>query len=645
MKTAFATVLLCSSALATSLRGSHHHNHNHTSPPASVSAASPEPAAGHATASNQLTILQTSMPLVPTVDFAPALGSGTSTCHYPGMLLPELSAPLTTSAREQTSFVYSQVVPLKLHTGMFSSQFQALSEDFSSTITKNGKSNSTATFFADQENLFNGIYPTGPRGSFKNISNVQGSNGAWKSDRYASELLGHTLLASFLTTKSDGVYELDFTGTSNSIGSGSGALSTRTLKDEVVDLAPKHQLLRCKAELVSKRTDDGTKSRPALTTITVYSSDGDPVLTATPADGVKWELAKVVLHGMGAFVLQSFHTGVHLMASVTTTAAVRSLPRETLLNGMFDAQNTLVVTAIWEQMAFLHNDSPSMWNKQVWDCDIKEVRRITVKLARYLLQVDPREFLSMQDGTTKPKPEWWGGGAANFIAPIEKFARSVAQGAITDARNYGQLGDATSYLEVLQQQLLENGALGENTTATPSLDVTTEDGLAGLYTNMVFFESVFHGAIFATRECFLPIAMPMTAQFLPYLVGAPGAAAGVETIEDAINKFVTTDNMLREKLTPIVHFANMMYSTGSGFDGAVEISEGPYYNTGSWHRGESHIKQYQDEIHHARSKIMGVFGTEFAVKGTTGDGFLPGYYYPTDAAKPSGYSMTETVYI
>ncbi|GMH85484.1 hypothetical protein TrST_g10488 [Triparma strigata] len=139
--------------------------------------------------------------------------------------------------------------------------------------------------------------------------------------------------------------------------------------------------------------------------------------------------------------------------------------------------------------------------------------------------------------------------------------------------------------------------------------------------------------------------MPMTSQFLPYLAGASGAATGVVTIEDAINKFVTADNLLRENLTPIRTYATVMYNTGSGYDGAVEISDGPYYNTEAWRHGESHIQTYQAEVGLARARVMETFGTNFATNNVAGEGFLPGYYYPVDAAKPSGYLMSETVYI
>ena len=38
----------------------------------------------------------------------------------------------------------------------------------------------------------------------------QGSNGAWKSDRFAAKLLGHTLLAAFMTQIGKDLFEIDF---------------------------------------------------------------------------------------------------------------------------------------------------------------------------------------------------------------------------------------------------------------------------------------------------------------------------------------------------------------------------------------------------------------------------------------------------
>lgn len=570
--------------------------------------------------------------MTPTVEFA-----GNGKCSYPGILVPKPSAPTTITARGEALFVLSQLVPMKRREGAFHAAAAALFKDFVPTI-KGGKSNGTAACYAKMARLVNSFHPAGTDGP----RNVQGSEGAWKSDRFASELVGHSLLASFLVAKGHGVFEMDLTGAAPATATAQMA----SLVADVVNVAPR-SLLRCKAELISDARS-GTP-RPTLTSITVYSPDGNPALIATAADGgVQWELAKIAMHGLGAFVLENVHTAVHLLASVTTSAAARSLPRETLLNGILDASHTQVATAIWEQMDQLQNDKHSLFSGQVYDCDIKALRLLQVKITRSLLVMDPREFLSMgADDSGSERPAWWAGGAAKFIRPIEKFALRVAQGAIADAQNLGARVGGASYLGILQQQLAEIGAFGDDGVGNiaPSLDVATEEGLARFYASVVFFESVVHGGLFGAREFVLPLSMPMTAQFLPFLTSPPGTFAGVDTVEDAINMFVTTDNMLRSNAEPMVAWLSVLYGTTGGVEGGLEISDGPYYNTESWDMGSVAIKEYREEIAAARGEIMGMFGDGFATQGSSGGGFLPGFYYPVDATKPSGYSMTETTYL
>jgi len=606
----------------------------------------------------EMEALQSMMPMTQTV----AYGSG-KTCSYPDVLLPDNAAPSTTTARAEATFIFDHVIPMKSAAGEFNAGLESAFSNYSSA----------SALFESIEPLFDDYHPLGSKHTYKNISNLQGGNGAWKTDRYASELFGHTLLASFLTPLGgkSGTYEVDFTGSVS--GNNASTVSTLSLKDEIVALAP-DALLRCRAELV----DAG--SRPELTTITVYSPEtGAALLTATPADGVRWEVAKIVLHGMGAFVVQTLHTSVHLLASVATTSALRSLPRGSVLSGMLDPQHTQVVTAIWTQADKLHAEGggDAFFNGQVYACDIGNLRALNVKVVRHLLQCDPREFLGLaapadpatpsqyshalrgggeqqqaatagayepQPQSWSRRPEWWAGGAGKFVAPIEAFAAGVARATVADSQQRGR------YLATFQQELVASGALGDTTSTTsPSLDVSTAAGLARLHANMLFFESVFHGAIFATREYALPIAMPMTAQFLPYLAGAPGAAEGVASVDDAIDKFVTADNLLRGGGTgsPLAVVASVCFGTASGLNGADEISDGPFYNQGAWVGGgaEGHIEQYQAEIAAVRASVMGVFGGEFAAHGEAGAGFLPGYYYPAGAPKPSGYAMTETVYI
>jgi hypothetical protein len=229
----------------------------------------------------------------------------------------------------------------------------------------------------------------------------------------------------------------------------------------------------------------------------------------------------------------------------------------------------------------------------------------------------------------------------------------VAKGAILDAAEFGAVDqNGGTYLDAYQNELVEVGLLGKQTgansaspAATEDLDVTTEEGLTRLHMNILFFESVFHGAIFATREYSLPIAMPMTSQFADYIRGDADAASGVSTVDDAINKFCTTSNVLRKSATPIFAQMAIMFDTGSGYNGAVELSDGPFYNYDAWQGGADHIKLFQAEVLAARTAIQNDFGTNFAEVGKKGERFLPGYYYPVDTPKPSGYLLCETVYI
>ena len=347
---------------------------------------------------------------------------------------------------------------------------------------------------------------------------------------------------------------------------------------------------------------------------------------------------------MGAYVIETFHTSVHVLGSVTTTAALRSLPVETLLKGLLDPQKTLVIVAIWEQMSNLHNDGTSMYNGKVYDCNIEDIRKINVKIMRYAIQNNPCEFLSTQAGD---KPEWWAGGSM-CIDPIEKFSKKVTESAIMDAKNYESLNTYESYLHDLQQQLKEIGAF-DSKDNDGNFDVTKEDDLATLFSNMIFYEAVFHGGIYMTREYISPIAMPMNSQFSPYLFDdmPTDVSESVDTIEDAMNYFATTDNLLRDNALPIMIMGRAMFSTGNGFNKAVEISQGPYYIDGNKYKAqiEEDIKVYQNKIKKARKNVMEIFGTDFAVSGEAGKGFLPGYYYPIDAAKPSGLGMTQTLYI
>ena len=184
--------------------------------------------------------------------------------------------------------------------GEFSYRLNAATTDFVETI-KNGKSDNTTSFYAEVNGISNDVWPAGPKKTYKQISNVQGSDGAWKGDQYASDLVGHTLVASFLKdTQNEGTYEIDFTGTPEATKVGITDKHQQLLA-EVVDLAPAN-LLRCKAQLVDK------EGKPALSQISIFPAAGASAIVLKPADGVKRELAKIVLHGMGCYVVETYHS-------------------------------------------------------------------------------------------------------------------------------------------------------------------------------------------------------------------------------------------------------------------------------------------------------------------------------------------------
>ena len=75
------------------------------------------------------------------------------------------------------------------------------------------------------------------------------------------------------------------------------------------------------------------------------------------------------------------------------------------------------------------------------------------------------------------------------------------------------------------------------------------------------------------------------------------------------------------------------------------MGDGPFYNYEEWGDAAATIKQFRDDVGAAQQKIKAIFGQAFTRKGQTGTRFLPGYYYPAEEPKPSGYLLTETVYI
>merc|ERR1719491_142909 len=129
---------------------------------------------------------------------------------------------------------------------------------------------------------------------------------------------------------------------------------------------------------------------------------------------------------MTFYVIESFHTGLHLYSHAVISSVQRSMPSESsTFGGVVDPNAVFVVAAILEQAAGLHNDHPSMWSGTVWNADIKAVRANTVAIARYYFKAGLEEILG--PAGSGPHSEWLVGGARKFVAPVRSFARRMAE--------------------------------------------------------------------------------------------------------------------------------------------------------------------------------------------------------------------------
>merc|ERR1712048_200514 len=109
-------------------------------------------------------------------------------------------------------------------------------------------------------------------------------------------------------TNSSRGYVLDLTGADDSDGT-----ELQRLKQAAVRTAPA-DVLRCRAKMVL------ASGKLLLSSIEVLHSSGDGKVVLKPADGIRWELAKIVLHVMACYTIESFHTGVHLYAHSVISA-------------------------------------------------------------------------------------------------------------------------------------------------------------------------------------------------------------------------------------------------------------------------------------------------------------------------------------
>lgn len=523
-----------------------------------------------------------------------ALNSGA--VSYPGILLPDPSRPLSAFSRQESLFALAFDAPLKRSTGAFQ---LLIRPHLSGTYTE---------FYEGTQQVVNGAVVGSnrtrwlelkSRNDALGITNVQGSNGKWQTDGFASDLVANTFLATFLTS-SGGAYVLDMSGSEQR-----NASELQQLMQAAVRTAPA-DLLRCRAYLAA------SGGRPQLSRIEVLGS-AEATTTLTPADGARWELAKTVLHAMTFYVVESFHTGLHLYSHAVISSVQRAMPSESsTLGGVVDSSSVFVVAAILEQAAGLHSDHPSMWSGLVWNADIKAVRANTAAIARYYFKAGLEDILGLAGSSSDN--EWLAGGAHKFVAPVRAFARSMAEAVAPTEK---------AVLDRLHEELAVVGVRADGCVGCP--DVRSQEGLAKFYTNMLYMQSVFHGSLYHCREYISPLGALSTQAVLPALSGALGAAS-LGWVLDSVYQGVTPN---------MVAAAASLYGTGVGLIDAAELSDGPYFNSDGL---DDAIQAFRSQVAQTRQAIEKHFTEHEAA-------FAPSFFFPKESPKPLGYGMTQTVYI
>lgn len=140
---------------------------------------------------------------------------------------------------------------------------------------------------------------------------TQGSGDNWKSDTFAAQLIGHTFIAGMLEPTYGNHLILDLSG------EGFSTDRMQVLKRTALAIAPQ-SLLRARGFL-----ETGTDG-PTLTGVEVQVEPGK-WLKFEPKDGTRWIMAKVTLFALANFLLQCFHTGIHLYTGAVTSAIKRSI--------------------------------------------------------------------------------------------------------------------------------------------------------------------------------------------------------------------------------------------------------------------------------------------------------------------------------
>ena len=430
---------------------------------------------------------------------------------------------------------------------------------------------------------------------------VQGYGDNWQDDRFAGQLVGNTFLACMLefSARSGDAWILDLTGAET------GSSPVQVMKRKAVALAPA-SLLRAIGHF---RAGSGSLE---LTAVEVQVPESSGMMRFSPQDGAQWTLAKVTLYALAFFVVECYHTGIHLFAGVVTSAIKKAVPAGTSLGRAVNPNTLQTIFALFEQAAILHSSHGSAFSGTVWPCNITAVWAVTREMSQYYLNTAPLDILGMSEDS----PEWWAGGSASFIAPISSFAGFVAKQAVNEASEQ-------SVLQNLQQELEATGIW----TPESSLNVTTAEGLEALVRNFLFVAGICHSHMYLTREFFTPLAgFTTTEPFLPHLRRKP--VFGFWTIVELC--FPTVPATVNELMI-------LIYGTASGFTaGAPELGDGPYPTSTLLNTA---VASFQNGLKQCRREVYEMFG-EFQNKT-----FVPGYLYPVDVPKPFGYAITQTAYI
>jgi len=268
------------------------------------------------------------MPVASQIDWTkigiPLIGS----VSYPEYQLPAVNVGLEAlydvikyNISQQTQFLASHNAGLVEQGIAFAAALAAAFNEGTTTVSEAFETNTVAAeMVIGADDFFKGL----PR----NAPVIQGSqDGAWDTDTFAASYIANSLLATFLEQVPGGPPEdlmLDFSG-----DVAQGASRLQTLKARAVQLAPA-ALLRARAF--------GTSSPQGLvlTGVEVQLGSAGYARFDSSSNAEQWSLAKQALLSLGTYVLECFHTPMHLFGGTALAAAQRALPFDSLAHGALE---------------------------------------------------------------------------------------------------------------------------------------------------------------------------------------------------------------------------------------------------------------------------------------------------------------------